>query len=694
MRTRFFCFILFFLCLGKVFAQQKAVLDSLKKLVPAQRDTVRATALISVSRELVRNNPAEAKKYIDEALSISNEFNYVKGQATCYLGYGLAAYYSGDFETAEKNYYKAMVLAGRIHNVGIQARCFINLGVVNDDRGNYEKAIAFYFKGLDLSEKIHDENNASHALNNIGIIYENENKPELALLYYRRSLEKMKQLGNKWGVASSLTNIGLVFKKRNQMDSSLIYYNQALELREELADTKGLALVLNNIGSVYLAIGKYGAALPYFEKALALSREAEDKHLLCIVLNNMSDCSLNRKDFSKSIAYLDTAYALAGKIESKDMLMGSCQRYCNVFKAMKKFDLALQYEVQYSGLKDSVFNATNQKAIFEMQQRYESEKKEREIDSRNADSTIAATRLKHDRALVLSLGSGVLLFFLFVGLIYNRGGVKKKSNTLLEAQNELIRIQKEEITDSISYALNIQKAMFPSEELLTSVFSEHFILHQPKDIVSGDFYFVERAEDYIVFSAIDCTGHGVPGAFLSFLGMDILQDAVHRKGLLKPADILAHLDTEINIRLRQSSGKESIHDGMDLALCTLNLKTKELQYAGAFNPLYCVSSGVFTEIKADKHAIGANRDGKPVSYTNHVLNLKTGDCIYVLSDGYADQFGGASGKKFKYKPLKELILKLNPLPMNEQKAVLNKTFQDWKGDLFQVDDILILGLRI
>ncbi|HXC03592.1 MAG TPA: SpoIIE family protein phosphatase, partial [Bacteroidia bacterium] len=261
-------------------------------------------------------------------------------------------------------------------------------------------------------------------------------------------------------------------------------------------------------------------------------------------------------------------------------------------------------------------------------------------------------------------------------------------------QNNLLRAQKEEITDSINYARNIQRSMLPAEEYMNSILPEYFVLHRPKDIVSGDFYFIEKSGDHLLFSAVDCTGHGVPGALLSFLGMDILQDAVHRKGILKPAELLHDLDREIRVRLRNSQEHMEVKDGMDLAICALNRKTLELQIAAAFNPVYIVSGGVMEEIKADKHAIGTLEKDGEIPFTNHVRQLKKGDCIYVLSDGYADQFGGPMGKKFKYKPLKEILLKNAAEPMKTQGNILEQTHVEWKREMFQVDDILIIGIRV
>jgi len=454
-------------------------------------------------------------------------------------------------------------------------------------------------------------------------------------------------------------------------------------------------LVQNNIACLYLENGEFEQALARFQPLLISCQECGDKYVTGLVYNNLAECYLGLKNYKKSLEFVDSVNDLAVKIGARDLQKEAFQRYYMVYKAMKDYPNALKYDKKYSELKDTMYNISNQKAIVEMQSRYESQRKESAIELLHKNSELETAHLKQERTLVSSLIAAGILFFLLTGLVYNRSSVKKKANNDLMHQNELIQAQKEEITSSIAYALNIQQSMLPSKALLDKILPEHFILHKPKDIVSGDFYFVEKTGDKILFSAVDCTGHGVPGALLSFLGMDILQDAVHRKKIVSPAELLLHLDSEISVRLRKETNAQSVRDGMDLAICCLDRQTNVLQVAGAFNPVYIISDGQLEEIKPDKHAIGSSREsGKPIQFTNHTRTLKKGDCVYVLSDGYADQFGGMMGKKFKYKPLKEMLVASSRLPMKEQGELLEKAHMKWKGEMFQVDDILIMGVRI
>ena len=253
---------------------------------------------------------------------------------------------------------------------------------------------------------------------------------------------------------------------------------------------------------------------------------------------------------------------------------------------------------------------------------------------------------------------------------------------------------KKELDDSISYAERIQRAIMPPLDLVDTILPKSFILYLPKDVVSGDFYFVEQYGDEIVFASVDCTGHGVPGALMSVVGFNYLHQAVTEKGITKPSEILSFLDAGVNERLRQTGGESGVNDGMDLSLCTLNIKTKILQYAGAYNPLYIISNNELLQTKADKSPIGVNTDGVTDEYTNHSFQLKEGDCVYLFSDGYADQFGGPKGKKMMYKRLRNLLLEVHQKPMNSQKDILHTAFTDWQKEEEQVDDVLLMGVRI
>ncbi len=264
----------------------------------------------------------------------------------------------------------------------------------------------------------------------------------------------------------------------------------------------------------------------------------------------------------------------------------------------------------------------------------------------------------------------------------------------LKDQGRQIERQKQEMEDSISYAFRIQQAILPPFYYIDRFLSDYFIFYLPKSIVSGDFYYFEQVKDYIIIAAVDCTGHGVPGAMMSVIGYDLLNQAVKINHLTKPSEILSFVDDGVTRFLRQQNDESGVHDGMDISVVCIHKFWGLVEFAGAYHELYYSHNGKIEEIKGDKLPIGVNFDGVVDQYTNHAIQVDKGDMLYLFSDGYADQFGGPDNKKFKYYRLKNLLAECSSKPALEQKEILAATFNQWKGDNEQIDDVLVMGIRV
>lgn len=261
-----------------------------------------------------------------------------------------------------------------------------------------------------------------------------------------------------------------------------------------------------------------------------------------------------------------------------------------------------------------------------------------------------------------------------------------------ELSREKLLEQRRELMASLKYASFIQRAILPDQRYLQNTLSDYFLLFRPRELVSGDFYYCTRKDELIIVAAGDCTGHGVPGALMSIMGVSFLNEILSARGSYKPATILNLLRERVMNALHQRGEELENKDAMDMALVVYNSKTNELQYAGANNPLYHIRKKVLTEIKADKMPVGINAIEEE-SFTNHSLQLKQGDVVYLFSDGYADQFGGPQDKKFKYGPMKELLMSISEEKMEDQKRILEQTIMSWKGERAQIDDILFFGIK-
>lgn len=268
---------------------------------------------------------------------------------------------------------------------------------------------------------------------------------------------------------------------------------------------------------------------------------------------------------------------------------------------------------------------------------------------------------------------------------------RELQSTISNLKNEIHR-QKKELTESIRYASYIQKALLPSPILFKKLLPDHFVLYQPRDIVSGDFFWITKKKSDIIIAVADCTGHGVPGAFMSILGITTLNEVVNRGCYSSAGSILNQLREGIMKALNQTGQEFEQKDGIDMALCLLDTESNQIEYAGAFNPLYIVQNKRLVEINGDKMPIGvAAEEEKP--FKTHRFSLEPENVIYLFTDGFVDQFGGTKGKKFKYQPFRNLILKIHELPMHKQKEELYMAFEKWKGEQQQLDDLLILGFR-
>ncbi len=301
---------------------------------------------------------------------------------------------------------------------------------------------------------------------------------------------------------------------------------------------------------------------------------------------------------------------------------------------------------------------------------------------------------------------GIIIIILIYFLVQYRTKNLRKANRVLvekdiasrevEKQRQELEIKNKNITDSIQYAKKIQDALLPSNVTVKKLFPDSFILFKPKDIVSGDFYWLTEKKNKVFVSAVDCTGHGVPGAFMSLIGFKILENIIKVQGIEKPAEILNILSMGIENTFHRGEDDYLLKDGMDLAFCAYDRDKKQLEYAGAFNPLYLIRDNKLIETRADRFSIGLKHIlNEPNDYTNHSVSIKKGDMIYLFSDGYPDQFGGPNGKKFMYRRFRHLLLTIHKLSLQEQKDSLEKSIEDWKGEEHeQVDDILVIGIRL
>jgi len=481
------------------------------------------------------------------------------------------------------------------------------------------------------------------------------------------------------------------------------------------------------MGEIYIIKKEYKKALNALFKALQMRTELGDKNGISILLLNIGRLYKNIKDYHNAEKYILQSLAISSEINYMEIMAGNYSLLSSIYAEKTNYKNAYHYLLLLKNINDSIYNNENTKQILEIKTKYETEKKEKEIELLNkvkiTNDLAFNEKIKKQRTIIISF---IIVFLLVTGfsvVLFRLYQHKRNANLLLDIKkieitrqrdhlellNKELLHQKEEIvsqrneiekknthiTDSIRYAKRIQQAILPSKELVDKLLPDSFIFFRPKDIVSGDFYWLDKVgEDRVYFAAVDCTGHGVPGALMSIHSFNLLDKALNVNKLLKPSEIIDFLNVNIHLTLQQKSDLSAVNDGMDIAICCFHNENKILEYAGVYNPLYIFRNQELIELKADRKALGDNIFENFQGYANHTVQLKEQDALYIFTDGFTDQFGGKNKQKFLVKQFKETLKNISHLPMTEQKFHLAEIFDNWKGDNDQIDDVLVIGVRV
>lgn len=648
-----FPFLFLFLLATLAGIPQKEV-DSLKNVLQSQTpDTLKAEAYIKLCMNYSSNHPDSCLLYADSALSFTGKKNLTK--------------------------YHAMIYRLR--------------GVAYVNQSKYQESLKAYFEALKHAEKAGTKKDIAAVLNNIGVNYWYQKSFSTAKEYYLKSYALRVELGNKKEISKSLNNLGIISLELKEFDKAIEYYERSLEIKKEINDELGIGNCYNNIGIVYEEQKKLEPALQNFKQALFILDKTNDTRGKLVSLNNIANIYYKKKDFANTEIFARQALALAKEIDDKEDVKSSFEILAASCYSQSKYKDAFDYLKEYSVIKDTLYNINKAEAMQEMEAKYQNEKKEQEIQIKDLRIKDQQSEISRSKIIKTALLIGVTLLAILSLLILNRYLLKRRANLIISEQKKVVEEKNNEIMDSIRYAKHIQEAILPHAQLVNKVFKENFVLYKPKDIVSGDFYFVEETETHKYIAAVDCTGHGVPGAFISIVGANGLSRCVKEFKITDPGRLLDKLNELVNDTLRQKIHDSRIRDGMDIALCIIDKKTRQLNYAGANNPLYWVRTGGLKEIKADGQPVGTFVEERNTPFTTHTIDPLPGDIFYVFTDGFADQFGGPKGKKYKYRQMKIFLTEIYALPMPQQKQKLEEEFERWRGKLEQIDDICILGIR-
>jgi serine phosphatase RsbU (regulator of sigma subunit)/Tfp pilus assembly protein PilF len=652
--------------------------------------------------------------------------------ADSYNSLGIIHRTISDYKEAIKNLKNALSHARKVNALRQIENANSGLGLVYWEQGSYSLALEIYYQILIGAKNRKDTSSIARISNNIGNIYFEQNLNDKALENYQESYIYALAMQSEWGQCLLLNNIGSVYFKQEKYDLALENFEKSYKLSVKLGDKEGVGISYVNFGGIYFAKKEYEKALDFHKKALEIRQQLNDPQGESTALNEIGKDYHELGKLKKAIFYSKGALNIAQNIGARELERDAYEALYKMYEKSGNKNEAYYYYKNHIELRDSLINEeTKNKDIrnelnFEYKKQHFTDSLEQVRKDDIALQKIEKEKVKTDaqKKLTYTFSIAFIIMLVLSIFIYKEYKAKKKSNKIIleqkkevENQNQIINEKNKEITDSINYAKSIQTALLTEDAEWEKISKDYFVYLKPKDVVSGDFFwaFNNDEKNISVWTAADCTGHGIPGAFMSMLGIGFLNEIVIESGITKPSEILNNLREKIINALSQKNVDTQQRDGIDMAICVLDKSNNELYYSGANNPLYIITKNETTikelasldtktfkikdddfqlfEIKADKQPVGFfTGDKHPFNALK--IKLATEDRIYVFSDGYADQFGGEKGKKLKYKPFKEILLSISSKKMVKQKVELETFFNQWKGSLEQIDDVCVIGVQI
>ena len=615
-------------------------------------------------------------KYSEQAIELAEKLNISPARPTVFKGLGYLN--SGELASAH--------------------RCFIQAAkYYKDDKSSSGLAAAY----LSICE----------AYNQIGG-YDN------AIYYLKNAIEIYRKDRDTIDLAKALLNLGYIKYTMGQNDTALFLYSEGYGIYPNKDSADIYAYYIGNSGLAYSRLSDFETAEDHLLRAIEILSKLGDEYAIAEYMIEYARILQHKGEIKKAINCATLSYRSSVKNAFKEWERNAAYRLARLYEISGKYDSAYHYLAVYVKANESINSTKNIQKMADQRTEFEVATIQAEVKLSEQKRFILRI-VTFGLAVILLLAVGLILLYYYslkrskmltAELDERRKLLEKQSEELLKQNDKIIKAneelkqlyeisnsQKEEIISSINYAQRIQTAVLPPETYITELINENFIFYKPKEIVSGDFYWIKQINQYIILTAADCTGHGVPGAFMSMLGISYLNEVVQRMEFPQASQILNELRKEIKHSLRQTGKKEESRDGIDMALCVIDTKNSVMQYSGANSPLYIISNingkPAFKEIKADMMPVGVHFSGDK-SFTNHEIQLEIGDTFYISTDGYIDQIGGHANTRFSRKKFKKLLLQIHNQPLFEQKEILEKTLKEWMGEQPQRDDILVIGARV
>jgi tetratricopeptide (TPR) repeat protein len=688
----FFAFLSFSLS-----AQYQYKIDSLKsRLRENPHDTIRAKIMSNLGRmNFFAGDYKEMLNWSSKSAEIAEKNGMKRILPGIYNMMGSGYLVLSDYPKGLEYLQKSMdAFKSRGDTDGV-ASIYNNIGLLYQNLGDYPKAIENMQKSLKIREQRKEQYSIAACIGNISAVYGELSEDSLSMLYQKRSFDMHEKMNNQRDMVSSLNNLCAIYLKKKDYKKALECLNRALGIIDQMESKDQRALIYSAMGNVYNSMRDYPKALETYIKIKPVVEEQGDQKQLAGLYNFMAIAQLSQKQDRQAEENYLRAYGLGEKLNLKVEQREAAAGLYQLYKQKGDLKNALHYHEEAARLNDSIYNASKNESLNSLKTQFALDRQEVSLKAK-ADEELKKKEAEkaRQRVVIYAAMGGLLLVLVFSYFLYQRFRLTSRQNQIIAKQKLIVEQKNKEVTDSIVYAKRLQQAIIPPEEMVLKIFPDSFIFFQPKDIIAGDFYWLEDHGDSYYLAAADCTGHGVPGAIVSVVCSNALNRALKEYNMLSTGNILDKA-RELVLETFAKSG-EVIKDGMDISLIRIKKSpagnSVDLEWSGANNSLWYIEDNQIRTVKCDKQPIGKTDHAFP--FTTHRLKMKKGSRAYLYTDGFADQFGGPKGKKFKYKPMEDLLLKIHSLPGREQQRILERNFAEWKGQLEQIDDVSVIGLVV
>lgn len=641
-----------------------------------------------------------------ESAQLSRELGDKHEESEQLENIAIVLYDSGRYDQSLDTLERSYKIAESIDDLQKMAEILEDIGIIRENNLDYQGATSTYLRALKIREQMGDKSGMGETRRQLGNLYYHQNELNKAINEFEEALTIETEAQNNDEISATLNNLGAVYHQAENLERASEYYNEALSISRASDNRRDEAISLNNLGIINFDFGSYNTAIDYYEQSLSIKSEINLKEGMITTLHNLGKTYFAMKEYNRAMEYFTNSLELAEEVNYLPMIWNNYHAFARTYAAMGRYREAYEYQSKYTESKYDYGDWDTQ--MIELRQQYEAsrlavkglkrqlsrqqrlakmqaERSRREKQIMQLEMENNRQQLQRQRIIILASGTGTFLILMF-SLIITRQYRQKRKALKIVAQ------QKQHITDGIAYATRIQRAVLPPEKQMNQILPSQFVLNKPREQVGGDFYWIASHFGKTIVAVSDCTGHGVPGGFMSMLGIAILNEITSSEYSLEPHDILTHLRERVIDALHQRQGLSESMDGMDISLLIFDENSREISFSGAYHSIYLVRGNELEKIKGDRVSIGYQRMSKP--FTTKKITCKTSDMIYLSTDGFTDQIGGKENSRFMFGRFKNLLIDIAEKPLEEQKRILNETIDKWKGSHDQTDDILVMGIRM